>query len=139
MQVTVESISPVTKKVVIEIPADQVDAEIENAYARIQKKAKLQGFRPGKAPMNLIKRTYSDTMHDEVIRRFYEKTLFKALDEHKIEPVDSPSIECNTLEKGVPFKYTAVVEVMPDVQIKDYAGLATVSYTHLTLPTIYSV
>lgn len=123
MQVTVEAINPVTKKVSIEIPAEQVDAEIEKVYAGIQKKAKLQGFRPGKAPMQLIKRTYSDAMRDEVMRRFYEQTLFKALDEQKIEPVDSPTVESDILEQGAPFRYSALVEVMPEVRIKEYTGL----------------
>ena len=122
MQVTVETINPVTKKVSIEIPAERVDAEIEKTYAGIQKKAKLQGFRPGKAPLQLIKRTYSDTMRDEVMRRFYEQTLFKALDEHKIEPVDSPTIESDQLEQGAPFKYSAVVEIMPEILLGTYTG-----------------
>ena len=122
MQVTVEAINPVTKKVSIEIPADRVDAEIEKAYAGIQKKAKLQGFRPGKAPMQLIRRTYGDAMRDEVMRRFYEQTLFKALDEHKIEPVDSPTIESDILEQGTPFKYSAVVEIMPEILLGEYTG-----------------
>lgn len=124
MQVHVETLSPVSKKVSFEIPADQVNAEIEKAYARIQKKAKLQGFRPGKAPLQLIKRTYSDAMRDEVMRRFYEQTLFKALDEQKIEPIDSPTIESDILEENAPFKYSAVVEVMPEVLLKDFTGLA---------------
>jgi trigger factor len=122
MQVTVETINPVTKKVSIEIPAERVTAEIEKAYAGIQKKAKLQGFRPGKAPLQLIKRTYSDAMRDEVMRRFYEQTLFKALDEHKIEPVDSPTIESDVLEQGLPFKYSALVETMPDILLNTYTG-----------------
>jgi trigger factor len=123
MQVTVETINPVTKKVFIEIPAERVDAEIEKTYVGIQKKAKLQGFRPGKAPLQLIKRTYSDTMRDEVMRRFYEQTLFKALDEQKIEPVDSPTIESDILEQGTPFKYSALVEIMPDILLSTYTGL----------------
>jgi trigger factor len=124
MQVTVEAINPVTKKVSIEIPAERVDAEIEKAYSGIQKKAKLQGFRPGKAPMQLIRRTYSDTMRDEVMRRFYEQTLFKALDEHKIEPIDSPTIESDILEQGAPFKYSALVEIMPEILLNEYTGFA---------------
>lgn len=122
MQVTVEAISPVTKKVSVEIPAERVDAEIEKSFAGIQKRAKLQGFRPGKAPMQLIRRTYSDAMRDEVMRRFYEQTLFKALDEHKIEPVDSPTIESEILEQGSPFKYSAVVEIMPEILLGEYTG-----------------
>jgi len=124
MQVTVETVNPVTKKVSIEIPAERVDAEIEKAYSGIQKKAKLQGFRPGKAPMQLIKRTYSDAMRDEVMRRFYEQTLFKALDEHKIEPIESPTIESDILEQGAPFKYSALVEIMPEILLKEYTGFA---------------
>ncbi|MBL0225489.1 MAG: trigger factor [Geobacteraceae bacterium] len=122
MQVTVETISPVTKKVSIEIPAERVDAEIENSYAGIQKRAKLQGFRPGKAPIQLIRRTYSDAMRDEVMRRFYEQTLFKALDEHKIEPIDSPTIESEILAQGTPFKYSALVEIMPEILLNEYTG-----------------
>lgn len=123
MQVNVEELSPVQKKINIEIPAERVNEEIEKAYSAIQKKAKIQGFRPGKAPMNLIKRTYSDAMRDDVMRRLYEQTLYKALNDHKIEPVDSPTIESDILEQGVPFKYSALVEVMPQILLQDYTGL----------------
>ena len=123
MQVHVEEISPVKKRVNIEVPVEQVDAEIEKVYAGIQKKAKLQGFRPGKAPMQLIKRTYSDTMRDEVMRRIFEQTLYKTLDEHKIAPVDSPTIESDVIEQGAPFKYSAVVEIMPEILLNEYTGL----------------
>ena len=123
MQVHVEKISPVKKRVNIEVPVEQVDAEIEKVYAGIQKKAKLQGFRPGKAPMQLIKRTYSDTMRDEVMRRILEQTLFKTLDEHKIAPVESPTIESDIIEQGAPFKYSAVVEILPEILLNEYTGL----------------
>lgn len=123
MQVNVEELSPVQKKINIEIPAERVNEEIERAYSAIQKKAKIQGFRPGKAPMNLIKRTYSDAMRDDVMRRLYEQTLYKALDDHKIEPVDSPTIESDILEHGTTFKYSALVEVMPQILLNDYTGL----------------
>jgi trigger factor len=123
MQVHVEEISPVKKRVTIEVPVEQVDAEIEKVYAGLQKRAKLQGFRPGKAPMQLIKRTYSETMRDEVMRRIIEQTLYKALDEHKIAPVDSPTIESDIIQQGVPFKYSAVVEILPVVLLKEYTGL----------------
>lgn len=123
MQVNVEELSPVQKKISIEIPAERVNEEIEKAYSAIQKKAKLQGFRPGKAPMNLIKRTYSNAMRDDVMRRLYEQTLYQALNDHKIEPVDSPTIESDVLEQGASFKYSALVEVMPQILLQDYSGL----------------
>lgn len=124
MQVNVEEISTVKKRVNIEVPVEQVDAEIEKVYAGIQKRAKLQGFRPGKAPMQLIRRTYSDAMRDEVMRRILEQTLYKTLDEHKIAPVDSPTIESDVIEPGVPFKYSAVVEILPEILLNEYTGLS---------------
>ena len=123
MQVNVEEISPVKKRVNIEVPVEQVDAEIEKVYAGIQKRAKLQGFRPGKVPMQLIKRNYSDTMRDEVMRRILEQTLYKTLDELKIAPVVSPSIESDIIEQGAPFKYSAVVEILPEILLHEYTGL----------------
>ena len=134
MQVQVETINPVTKKLNIEIPVEQVNDEIEKAYAAIQKKAKIQGFRPGKAPMTLVKRTYSDAMRDDVMRRFYDKTLFKALEEHKIEPLDAPTIESDILTEDTAFKYSATVEIMPEVQLKDYTGLELTKEKYLPNP-----
>lgn len=134
MQVNVEELSPVQKKISIEIPAERVNEEIEKAYSAIQKKAKLQGFRPGKAPMNLIKRTYSDAMRDDVMRRLYEQTLYKALNDHKIEPVDSPTIESDILEQGVSFKYSALVEVMPQILLQDYSGLEVKKEKYVAKP-----
>ena len=122
MQVHVEEISPVQKKVTIEIPAELVDAEIEKYYAGIQKNAKMLGFRPGKVPMHIIRQNFSDSMPHIVKHRLYDKTLNKVLEEHKIDPVDSPTIEGEILEQGVPFKFTALVEVMPEKQMKEKDG-----------------
>ncbi len=134
MQVHVEDISSVQKKITIEIPADRVNEEIENAYSAIQKKAKIQGFRPGKAPMQLIKRTYSDAMRDDVMRRLYQQTLYKALDEHKVEPIDSPTIESDILEPGVPFKYSAIIEVMPQILLNEHTGLVVSKEIYVSKP-----
>lgn len=123
MQVQVETLSPVIKKINFEIPVEQVNAEIEKTYQGIQKRAKIQGFRPGKAPLQLIKRSYSDSMRDEVMRRFYEKTLYSTLIEQKIEPIEAPTIESDVLQENAPFKYSALVEVMPEIDLKDYTGL----------------
>lgn len=134
MQVHVEDISSVQKKITIEIPVERVNAEIDKAYSAIQKKAKLQGFRPGKAPMQLIKRTYSDAMRDDVMRRLYQDTLYKALDEHKVEPIDSPTIESDILEPGVPFKYSAIIEVMPQILLNEYTGLVVNKEKYVSKP-----
>ncbi|MDD2272871.1 MAG: trigger factor [Desulfuromonadaceae bacterium] len=134
MQIHVEDISSVQKKITIEIPVERVNEEIDKAYSAIQKKAKLQGFRPGKAPMQLIKRTYSDAMRDDVMRRLYQQTLYKAMDEHKVEPIDSPVIESDILEPGVPFKYSAIFEVMPQILLNEYTGLTVNKEIYVSKP-----
>lgn len=118
MQVHVEEINPVQKKVTIEIPVELVDAEIEKYYAGIQKNAKMLGFRPGKVPMHVIKQNYSDSMPHIVKQRLYDKTLHKALEKHNIEPVTSPLIESEILEQGVPFKFSALLDVKPDDSVE---------------------
>ena len=124
MQVQVEVISPVKRKVSVEVPAERVNTEIEKAFAGIQKKATVSGFRKGKAPLQMIKKLYRGAMQDEVMRRLYEQTLFSALDEHKIEPVDAPLIQdMPQVDEGTPFKYAALVEVMPQILLSDYKGL----------------
>ncbi len=134
MQVHVEDISSVQKKITIEIPAERVNKEIDKAYSAIQKKAKIQGFRPGKAPMQLIKRTYSDAMRDDVMRRLYQETLYKALDEHKVEPLDAPTIESDILEPGIPFKYSAIIEVMPQILLNEHTGLIVKKEIYVSKP-----
>jgi len=123
MQVSVESINQVTKKISVEVPAEKVNSEMEKAFSEIQKKAKIQGFRVGKAPLHLVKRTYGDLMKEQVMRNLYEETLYKALDDNKIDPVEKPVIEFEPVEKDAPFKYTILAEVMPEIELKDYIGL----------------
>jgi trigger factor len=124
MQVQVEEISTVKRKISVEVPVERVNAEIEKTFAGIQKKATLSGFRKGKAPMQMVKKLYRSAMQDEVMRRLYEQTLFPVLDEHKIEPVDAPMIDDIALvEEGTPFKYSALIEIMPQILLGEYKGL----------------
>ncbi len=124
MQVKVEEISPVKRKISIEVPVERVNDEIHKAYTGIQKKATLSGFRKGKAPMQMVKKFYRGTMQDEVMKRLYEETLFPALEKHKIEPVDAPLIDdMELVTEDEPFKYSAMIEVMPRILLTDYKGL----------------
>lgn len=124
MQVKIEEISSVKRRISVEVPAERVNTEIEKSFAGIQKKATLAGFRKGKAPLQMVKKFYRNAMQDEVMRRLYEQTLFPALDEHKLEPVDAPMIDDIALvEEGTPFKYSALIEIMPQILLGEYKGL----------------
>jgi len=123
MIVNVENVSPVKKKINFEIPAVRVAEEIEKVYDQIRKTAALKGFRKGKVPQSMIEKHYSDKMAGEVLHNIVNETYFKALDEQKIVPVSSPSIESDGVKNGEPLKYSATFEVIPEFEVKDYKGL----------------
>ena len=124
MQINVEALSKVKKKISFEIPADRVTAEIEKAYDEIRKHAAIKGFRKGKVPQAMLEKHYSDKMADDVLKSLFNDTYFSTLKEHKIYPVSHPTIDTDELKKGESFKYSATVEVFPDVEVKDYIGLS---------------
>jgi trigger factor len=123
MIVNVENVSPVKKKINFEIPAGRVTEEIEKVYGQIRKTAALKGFRKGKVPQALIEKHYSGKMAGEVLHNIFNETYFKALDEQKIVPVSPPSIESDEVKNGEPLKYSAIIEVIPEFEVKDYKGL----------------
>jgi len=123
MQINVEALSKVKKKISFEIPADRVTAEIEKAYDQIRKQVAIKGFRKGKVPQAMLEKHYSDRMADDVLKNLVNDTYFSTLKEHKIYPVSHPVIDSDELKKGETFKYSATVEVFPEVEVKDYTGL----------------
>jgi trigger factor len=123
MQIKVESLSTVKKKLHFEIPADRVVTEYDKAFEEIRKKAAIKGFRKGKVPRSLIEKHYGDVLEQDVVKNIVNETYFKALADEKIFPVSYPVIENEELKKGETFRYSAVVEVFPDVVVKDYEGL----------------
>lgn len=129
MTSTVESLSSVKKKISFEIPADRVTTEIEKVFEKIRKRAAIKGFRKGKAPQSLIEKHYSDVMEGDVLKNLFEETYFKALAEHKIFPVSHPVIDSDEIKRGAPFTYSATVEVLPEIDVKDYRGLEVAKET----------
>lgn len=123
MQIKVESLSKVKKKINFEIPASRVATEIDKVYEQIRKRTAIRGFRKGKVPMALIEKHYSDMMEQDVVKNLVNDTYFKAIADEKIYPVSYPVIENDALQKGEPFRYAAVIEVFPEVALQDYVGL----------------
>lgn len=123
MTSTVEALSSVKKKITFEIPAERVTSEIEKVFDKIRKRAAIKGFRKGKVPASLVEKHYGDMMEGDVLKNLFEETYFKALADHKIFPVSQPVIESDEVKRGAPLKYSATVEVIPEIDVKDYAGL----------------
>jgi len=124
MKSVVEDISPVKKKLNIEVTPETVDKELGKALADVAKKAKIPGFRPGKAPRNIVERHYGDEVRGEVVQRLVTESYLRALQEHKLNPVEMPHIDnISTLAKGSPLTFTAIVEVRPDIELGTYDGI----------------
>lgn len=125
MNVKVEEISSIKKKLTFEVAAEKVDAEIDKAYKKIAQTAKIKGFRPGKIPQRVLEQHFAPQMEEQVLTRLINDSYFKALVDHRIPAVADPEIlENSPLERGKVFSYEALVQVKPDFEPKDYAGLS---------------
>ena len=123
MKTSVEDISPVKKKLVVEIGADMVDKSVNAAYKRLGKRAKIPGFRPGKIPRKIMERYFGPEVQQDVTRELVNETLAKAVEETETFPLTMPVIENDMLKTGQNFKYTATMEVKPQFELKDYMGI----------------
>ncbi|MGH7964298.1 MAG: trigger factor [Candidatus Binatia bacterium] len=123
MKIDIESLSPVQKKINFEIPAERVREEMEKAYHTVQHRASLKGFRAGKVPRPLLERHFSEQVTSEVSSLLVEESYTQALEEHPLQVVTQPQIVAEKLVPGQPFRYSAAIEVKPEIVITNYEGI----------------
>lgn len=124
MQVSVESTGDIERKLMIEVPAERVDQEVEKRLKEMRGKVRLDGFRPGKVPLSVVKERYGLSVHQEVAGDVIQQTLFEAAQQEKIKIAGSPTnLVPDALALGEPLKYTATVEVYPEVEIGDVSAI----------------
>lgn len=124
MKVTVEDVSTVKKKLHIQVLPDAIALERKKALADVAKKAKIPGFRPGKAPKNVVERHYAAEIDSEVMNKLISDSYLQALKENDLSPVDMPNItNISPLETDAPLNFTAVVEVRPKIDLGVYEGI----------------
>jgi trigger factor len=125
MKIQVETLSPVEKKVTVEVDPERVAKEFDRAYAALGRRVKLRGFRQGKVPRTVLERTFRDQVEGDVVQRLVSETFEVAVREQEIDAVAPPHV--NVGEPGPdpsrPFSYSARVEVKPAIAAKDYRGL----------------
>ena len=123
MQVSVENISPVEVLLNVEIAADVVSSEYEKAFRKVSKNSRIKGFRPGKAPKNIVERVYGPRVEADVIQRLVDQNFPKAAAEKQLQPINRPSVEPERLTQGKAFSFKARVEVLPKIESVTYEGL----------------
>jgi len=107
----------------LEIPAEDVSKATERVAKEIARVARVPGFRPGKAPVSLIKRRFAEDIKGEVLQSLVPEKVEKAVAEQKLSPVSQPQVDKLDFSEGQPLKFRAVFEVLPEFQLGNYKGL----------------
>lgn len=111
------------REIELEIPAENVQKAEDKVARDIARVARVPGFRPGKAPVTLIRRRFADDIRGEVMQSLVPEYLEKALDEKKLVPVTRPEVDNVEFKEGEPLKFRAVFEVLPEFELGDYKNL----------------
>jgi trigger factor len=131
MKVDIEELGACKRRLQVEEAPEVVTKAWEQAFDRVQREARLPGFRKGKVPRSMIKLHFADDVRQEVARRLIPDVYRQALAETRIEPVEEPDLQEVTLEENAALKFAAVVEVKPAITLGAYADL-TVEHTPKT-------
>lgn len=123
MQVEIENLSPLEKKISVKIPADVVTREIEATYRALNQKIKLKGFRPGKIPQSILARLYKNQVEEEVATKLINDSLAEAVKEHNLAPVSEPNVINHAFTTENDFTYAVSFEVKPELTVQDYLGV----------------
>lgn len=123
MQVTVEDVGPLTKKMKIVLPEDMVAQSLNEAYNALKFQVSLKGFRKGRAPRKVLEKTYRSRVEDEVGGKLIQETYFDALSDSKIDAVVHPDIKSQSFEEDGTFHYETEVDVRPEFDLGEYKGL----------------
>ena len=123
MKVAVEAMEGCKRRLAVEAPSDVVQQEWEKAYGRVQKQARLPGFRKGHVPRSLVKVHFADEVRREVAEHLIPDVYRQAVAEAQIAPVDEPDLQDVKLEEGAPLSFVAVVEVRPEIVLGEYKAV----------------
>ncbi|NCU00716.1 trigger factor [Candidatus Macondimonas diazotrophica] len=117
MQSAVEVTGALERRIRVQVPAQEVDRQVEDRLRSLGPRAKIKGFRPGKAPISVIRRQYGDQVRQEVVEEVLRTSYANAIQEQGLQPAGSPQIEAESLAPGADLAYTAVVEVYPQIEL----------------------
>jgi trigger factor len=124
MQVSVEAGEGLERKLTVQVPAETVEMEVNNRLNSIKNTVKLDGFRPGKVPLNVVKKKYSGSVLQEVAGELMQSSFREAVTQENLQPAGDPVIQASDLILGQVMEYTATFEVYPEVTLAPIADLS---------------
>ena len=113
MQVSVEALNDLERRVTVQVPAEQVSREIQSRLQALSRQIKMAGFRPGKVPFKMVKQLHGHQVQAEVVSDLMEQSLRDALTQEKLNPLSQPRIDPKPLEEGQDFEYSVTFEILP--------------------------
>jgi trigger factor len=119
MQVSVETSTGLERRLTITVPATSVDTAVKSRLQQLAKTQRINGFRPGKVPVNVIKKRYGQAVRQEIAGEVMQQNFYQAITQEKITPAGMPSFEMKTDEDGKDLEFVAAFEVYPEVEVKD--------------------
>ena len=123
MQSSVKEEKGLKRKLEFAVPTEEVENCFLENYQKIQKSAKMPGFRQGKIPLNILKQTYKGHVHEAVMDDLFQSFYPRALKENKIHPAGPPTLLNLDLQEGKACKFLLEVEVHPKVKVENYMNL----------------
>ena len=123
MQVSVEAGEGLERKLKIQIPTETVDMQVESRLKSMLPRVKIDGFRPGKVPLKVVKQHYGEQVFQEVAGELIQNSFRDALTQENLNPAGDPSISTDGIKQGEPLEFTATFEVYPDVELAPIAGM----------------
>ena len=129
MKVTVENKKGLEKNIKVLIDKKTIASQLNDKYEEIKKDVVLKGFRPGKVPIDILKRQFGKAVYGEVIDQMLKETTTKALEENKIKPAGQPKIDLKSFGEGKDLEYTISVTELPNIDIKSFDNIKFDEYT----------
>lgn len=123
MQVSVENVGKLGRKLTVKFPAERLDAQVSQRITEMGRTVRIKGFRPGKVPTNVIKQRFGAQVRGEALSELIGSTLREAVEQEKLQPIANPSVDTTGNPEGGEIAYTATFEVMPEFPVVDVAAL----------------
>ncbi|OQX13031.1 MAG: trigger factor [Desulfobulbaceae bacterium A2] len=123
MDIVVENVSELSRKVTITLPPEEARTELDAAYAKLQREVTLKGFRRGHVPLSVLRKTFSAKAEEEAGEKLVQATYFDAIEREKIDAVVHPEIKESTFSEDGGFVYVAMVDIRPQFELAAYKGL----------------
>lgn len=119
MQVSVEANEGLERRLTITVPADTVDSAVKTRLQQLAKTQRINGFRPGKVPVSVIKKRFGLQVRQEIAGEVMQRNFFEAITQEKLNPAGMPAFEMKTDEDGKDLEFVAAFEIYPQVELKD--------------------